>query len=362
MNYQADRGAEELPSKIKAGILGATGTVGQRFLQLLEKHPWFEITALAASDQSAGKTYAEAVHWKLDTPVPEHLRQMPVLDADPDFEARIVFSGLDAKVAGPIEEKFAEAGYGVVSNSKNHRMDDDVPILLPEINPEHLGLIAVQQRSRGYRGGFIVTNSNCSAMTLCLALAPIDYEFGVESVVVTTLQAVSGAGYPGVASLDIVGNVIPYIGEEEEKIERETKKILGKFKDGRVEMHPMKVSATTTRVPVVDGHTESVSVKLRRQASLDEIKNAFRNYSSLPQRLNLPSAPEHPVVLREEADRPQPRFDVNLEKGMATVVGRVRPCPILDYKFVILGHNTIRGAAGAAILNAELLKVQGFFD
>jgi aspartate-semialdehyde dehydrogenase len=351
-----------MTTKIKVGILGATGTVGQRFVQLLDKHPWFEVTALAASERSAGKTYNEAVHWRLDTPIPERVRDMPVLDAEPGFETRIAFSGLDAKVAGTIEERFAKAGYAVISNSKNHRMDNDVPILLPEINPEHLGLIEVQRQSREYDKGFIVTNSNCSAMTLCLALAPIDHGFGLESVVVTTLQAISGAGYPGVASLDIFGNVIPYIGEEEEKIERETKKILGRFKNGKVEMHAVKVSATTTRVPVVDGHTESVSVKLRKQASLDELKSAFRNYTSLPQRLRLPSAPEHPVVLREEIDRPQPRFDVNLEKGMATVVGRVRPCSILDYKFVILGHNTIRGAAGAAILNAELIKAQGFFD
>jgi aspartate-semialdehyde dehydrogenase len=351
-----------MASKIKVGVLGATGTVGQRFVQLLENHPWFEITALAASERSAGKTYAEAVRWKLDTLIPENVRNMPVLDAEPGFDARVAFSGLDAKVAGPIEEKFAEAGYGVVSNSKNHRMEDDVPLLLPEINSEHLGLIEVQRKRRGYGHGFIVTNSNCSAMTLCLALAPIDHSFGVESVIVTTLQAVSGAGYPGVASLDIVGNVIPFIGEEEEKVERETKKILGQFKDGRIQTHPMKVSATTTRVPVVDGHTESVSVKLRIQGSLDEIKEALRNYTSLPQKLRLPSAPIHPVILREEIDRPQPRFDVNLERGMATIVGRVRPCPILDYKFVILGHNTIRGAAGAAILNAELLKAQGFLE
>lgn len=351
-----------MAGKIKVGVLGATGTVGQRFIQLLENHPWFEVTALAASERSAGKTYAEAVHWKLDTSIPENVREMPVLDAEPGFDARIAFSGLDAKVAGPIEEKFAGAGYAVISNSKNHRMDEDVPLLLPEINAEHLGLIEVQRKRRGYGKGFIVTNSNCSAMALCLGLAPIDDMFGVESVMVTTLQSISGAGYPGVASLDIVGNVIPYIGEEEEKVERETKKILGKFKDGKVQMHSMKVSATTTRVSVVEGHTESVSVKLGRKASIDEMKRAFQNYSSLPQELRLPSAPEHPVILKEEVDRPQPRFDVNLERGMATIVGRVRPCPILDYKFVLLGHNTIRGAAGAAILNAELLKAQGYFD
>jgi aspartate-semialdehyde dehydrogenase len=353
--------AEEMTSKIKVGILGATGTIGQRFVQLLENHPWFEVTALAASERSVGKNYEEVVNWKLSNPIPDRMRSMAVLDAEPGFEATIVFSGLDAKVAGGIEEKFAKEGYAVISNSKNHRMDDDVPILLPEINADHLGLIEIQRARRGYEHGFIVTNSNCSTMTLCLALAPIEREFGIESVIVTTLQAVSGAGYPGVPSLDIVGNVIPFIGEEEEKIERETRKILGHFQNGKVEMHPMSVSATTTRVPVVDGHTESVNIKLRKKASLEEVKGALQSYTSLPQKLQLPSAPQHPVILKEELDRPQPRLDVNLEKGMATVVGRVRPCTIMDYKFVILGHNTIRGAAGAAILNAELLKAKGYF-
>jgi aspartate-semialdehyde dehydrogenase len=347
--------------KIKVGILGATGTVGQRFVQLLENHPWFEVTALAASERSVGKTYGEVVNWKLSTSLPDRIRNMAVIDTEPGFEATIVFSGLDAKVAGGIEQKFAEKGYAVISNSKNHRMDDDVPILLPEINAGHIGLIEIQRARRGYEHGFIVTNSNCSTMTLCLALAPIDREFGIESVIVTTLQAVSGAGYPGVPSLDIVGNVIPFIVEEEEKIERETRKIFGQFKAGKIIPHSMKVSAATTRVPVVDGHTESVNIKLRKEASLEEVKKTLRNYTSLPQKLQLPSAPKHPVILKEESDRPQPRLDVNLERGMATAVGRVRPCTIMDYKFVILGHNTIRGAAGAAILNAELLKAKGFF-
>jgi len=353
---------EEMTQKIKVGVLGATGMVGQRFVQLLANHPWFEIAALAASERSVGKPYGEAAHWKQDTPIPEHVRHLPIVDVKPGFEARLVFSGLDARVAGPVEEDFARAGYVVVSNSKNHRTDDDVPILLPEINHEHIGLIGVQQTRRGYERGFMVTNANCSAMALCLALAPLEQMFGIETVAVTTLQSLSGAGYPGVPSLDITGNIIPYIGEEEEKIERETRKIFGQFKGGKIEPHPMRVSATATRVPVVDGHTESVNVKLRRQASLEEIKSAFRSYSSVPQKLKLPSAPEHPVVLKEEIDRPQPRLDVNLEKGMASVVGRVRHCPIFDYKFVILGHNTIRGAAGAAILNAELLMAQGFIS
>lgn len=347
--------------KLKVGILGATGTVGQRFVQLLDGHPWFELVALAASERSAGKLYRQAVTWKLDTPIPEYACKMPVLEAKPDLDCRIVFSGLDSKVAGPIEEEFAKAGYAVISNAKNHRMDEDVPILLPEINAEHLNLIELQRKRRGYTKGCIVTNANCSTMTLCLALAPLDELFGVERVMVTTMQAVSGAGYPGVPSVDILGNIIPFIAEEEEKIERETKKIMGALKNHKLEPHPMIVSATTTRVAVLDGHTESVSVKLCRPASLEEIKEAFRKYTSLPQKLKLPSAPECPVILKEEPDRPQPRLDVNLERGMATIVGRVRPCSICDYKFVILGHNTIRGAAGAAILNAELLIAQGFF-
>lgn len=351
-----------MTQKIKVGVLGATGMVGQRFVQLLANHPWFEIAALAASERSVGKPYGEPAHWKQDIPIPEHVRHMPIVDVKPGFEARLVFSGLDARVAGPVEEDFARAGYVVVSNSKNHRMDDDVPILLPEINNEHMRLIETQRARRVYERGFIVTNANCATMALCLALAPLEQTFGIETVVVTTLQSLSGAGYPGVPSLDITGNIIPYIGEEEEKIEKETGKIFGQFKGGKIEPHPMRVSATATRVPVIDGHTESVNVKLRRQASLEEIKNAFRSYSSVPQKLKLPSAPEHPVVLKEEIDRPQPRLDVNLEKGMASVVGRVRQCPIFDYKFVILGHNTIRGAAGAAILNAELLMAQGFIS
>jgi aspartate-semialdehyde dehydrogenase len=351
-----------MAQKIKVGILGATGMVGQHFVKLLANHPWFEIVALAASERSVGRPYCEAAHWKQETSIPEHVSHMPVVDVKPGFEARVVFSGLDAAVAGSIEEDFARSGYAVVSNSKNHRMDEDVPILLPEINSEHVELVKVQQARRGYDEGFIVTNSNCAAMALCLALAPLDEMFEIKTVVVTTLQALSGAGYPGVSSLDAYGNVIPYIAEEEEKIERETKKIFGKLKSGKIEPHSMRVSATATRVPVIDGHTESVNIKLRRQASLQDVMNAFRSYRSVPQKLGLPSAPEHPIILKEEIDRPQPRLDVNLEKGMASVVGRVRACSILDYKFVILGHNIIRGAAGAAILNAELLKAQRFIS
>ncbi|MCS6903370.1 MAG: aspartate-semialdehyde dehydrogenase, partial [Candidatus Bipolaricaulota bacterium] len=341
-------------------ILGATGTVGQRFVQLLAEHPWFEVTALAASERSAGRTYQEAVRWKLDSPIPDKIARMPVLDPKPNLDCSIVFSALDSSVAGPIEEEFARAGYAVFSNAKNHRMDDDVPILIPEVNPDHLELIELQRAQRRWKG-FIVTNGNCSTITLCLALAPLERDFGIESVLVTTMQAVSGAGYPGVPSLDILGNLIPHIDGEEEKIERETKKIFGTLRNQKIEPHPMVVSATTTRVAVLDGHSESVSVKLRQKASLSEIQESLRNYSSLPQELKLPSAPARPIVLREEPDRPQPRLDAHAEKGMATVVGRVRNCSVLDYKFVILGHNTLRGAAGAALLDAELLVVQGFW-
>ncbi|OGF55062.1 MAG: aspartate-semialdehyde dehydrogenase [Candidatus Fraserbacteria bacterium RBG_16_55_9] len=345
--------------KLKVGILGATGMVGPRFVQLLDNHPWFEIEFLAASEKSSGKPYCEACSWKLPTLLPECVKHLLVRDPEPGFDAPVVFSGLDSRVAGSIEEAFAKAGYAVISNSSNHRMDEDVPLLIPEINPEHLQLVDSQRKR--YKG-FIVTNPNCSTITLSLALAPLEKQFGIESACVTTLQAVSGAGYPGVPSLDIVGNIIPFIANEEEKIETETRKIFGRVAKGKIQFHPMKLSAQTTRVAVLDGHTETVAVKLRAQAGLNEIKEAFKNYRALPQELQLPTAPARPIVLKDEADRPQPRLDVEIERGMATVVGRVRECPIFDAKFVILGHNTIRGAAGAAILNAELLKAQGYFD
>jgi aspartate-semialdehyde dehydrogenase len=348
--------------KLKVGILGATGTVGQRFIQLLENHPWFEVAYLAASERSVGKPYAEACPWKLSTPMPESVRSLIVQEPKPGaFDGSIVFSGLTGDVAGPVEEEFAKVGYAVISNASSHRMDPDVPLLVPEINPEHLQLIAVQRERRDWEG-FIVTNPNCSTIALCLALAPLERAFGVESVLVSTMQAVSGAGYPGVPSLDILGNLIPYISKEEQKIEEETRKIFGRFAQNAIESHSMGISAQTTRVPVLEGHTETVFVKLQALAPIDEVKKALRDFKALPQELGLPSAPEHPVVVLEEPDRPQPRLDAELEGGMATVVGRVRPCPLTSIKFVLLGHNTIRGAAGAAILNAELLKAQGRFD
>ncbi len=347
--------------KIAVGVLGATGAVGQKFIKLLEDHPWFEVTEVAASERSAGKSYQDAVAWKQTTPIPEGVRRLEVRPCAPGLKCRIVFSGLDAAVAGPVEESFAQAGYVVLSNSRNHRLDEDVPLVIPEVNPDHMGLLPIQRQNRNARG-CIVTNSNCSTMFLAMALAPLHKAVGVEKVVVTTMQAISGAGYPGVASLDILGNVIPHIGGEEEKMEIETRKILGRFNGRSVDLADFAVSAQCNRVPVEDGHTESVSVKLARPVAAADIVTLLRDFSGPPQSLKLPSAPERPIIVMDENDRPQPRFDVNRAHGMATLVGRVRSCPVLDFKFTVLGHNTIRGAAGASILNAEFLKSQGLMD
>ncbi|MEW5978041.1 MAG: aspartate-semialdehyde dehydrogenase [Acidobacteriota bacterium] len=348
-----------MKDKIKVGILGATGTVGQRFIQLLESHPWFTVADLAASDRSQGRPYAQACNWKISGWMPEYVRNMVVKDCKPDLDCSLVFSGLPSSVAGEVETAFAKAGYAVLSNSKNHRMDEDVPLLVPEINSDHLQLLPIQKRNHGYGSGFIITNPNCTTMALILALAPLHLQFGLERVNVVTMQALSGAGYPGVASLDMIDNVLPYIEGEEEKVEAEPRKILGSLRDGRVEWADFKVSAHCHRVNVLDGHLEAVSVALKRRPSLEQLISALRAYSSVPQELNLPSAPRHPVVVIEDNDRPQPRMDRDVEKGMATVVGRIRPCSIFDYKFNLLGHNTIRGAAGAAILNGELLVARG---
>ena len=343
---------------IRVGVLGATGAIGQRFVQLLEAHPWFVLVAVAASERSAGKCYREACTWKLDVPMPAAARDLVVQPVEPRLACDVVFSALDAAVAGPVEEAFAAAGYAVLSNARSHRMADDVPLLVPEVNPEHTALIPIQRKKRGWRG-FIATNPNCATATLVLALAPLERRFGLKAVAVTTLQAISGAGYPGLPSLDIVANVIPFIQGEEEKIERETKKILGRLSGDVVAPHAAVVSATTTRVPVVDGHTASVFVTLGRDPGPDAIREALRTYRSVPQERGLPSAPAHPTLLVDEEDRPQPRLDVTRERGMASVVGRVRRCEVMGYKFVVLGHNTIRGAAGASILNAELLQSEG---
>jgi|SRR5579862_2850863 len=344
--------------KIPVGILGATGVVGQRFIQLLEDHPWFEVTWLAASDRSAGQAYAEAARWRLKTPIPQRVRNMAVSNATPDGAPRVIFAALDAGIARELEPQFAAAGCAVVSNSSAFRMDANVPLIIPEVNADHLPLIE-KQCWRRQSGGYIVTNPNCSAIGLVVALAPIYRKFGVESLFVTTMQAVSGAGYPGVASLDILGNVIPYIAKEEEKMEEEARKLLGKLSDDHIEPADFAMTAHCNRVAVEDGHTESVSVKLKHKASAQQIISALNEFRSTPQELKLPLAPERPVVYDDAPDRPQPRLDVDRGKGMAVTVGRLRPCGVLDYKFTVLSHNTIRGAAGAALLNAELLKVQG---
>jgi aspartate-semialdehyde dehydrogenase len=350
-----------MSAKTPVGVLGATGAVGQKFIKLLEDHPWFEVTEVAASERSAGKRYGEATSWKQVTPIPESVRSLEIRPCTPELKCRVVFSGLDASVAGPIEEDLAKAGYVVLSNSRNHRMDADVPLVIPELNSDHLALIPIQRHNRDSKG-YIVTNSNCSTMFLAMALGPLHKEFSVDKVLVTTMQAVSGAGYPGVPSLDILGNVIPHIGGEEEKMEIETRKILGHFNGQTVVLADFAVSAQCNRVPVEDGHTESVSVKLRHKTTVEEIGALWDSFTGPPQRLKLPSAPERPILVMKALDRPQPRFDVNLFHGMAALVGRIRPCPVLDFKFTVLGHNTVRGAAGASILNAELLKAEGFLD
>jgi aspartate-semialdehyde dehydrogenase len=347
--------------KISVGILGATGVVGQRFIQMLEAHPWFEVAWVAASDRSAGQAYGDAVRWRLKTPIPASVRRMPVSNASPEGAPRVIFAALDAGIARDLEPQFAAAGCAVVSNSSAFRMHDSVPLIIPEVNADHLPLIE-NQCWRKQSGGYIVTNPNCSAIGLVVALAPLHRKFGVESIFVTTMQAVSGAGYPGVASLDILGNVIPYIAKEEEKMEEETRKLLGRLNSDHVEPAAFSMTAHCNRVAVEDGHTESVSVKLRQKAEPAEIIAAFNDFRSTPQQLELPLAPAQPIVYDDAPDRPQPRFDVDRGKGMTVTVGRLRPCGVLDYKFTVLSHNTIRGAAGAALLNAELLKVQGYLS
>ena len=345
--------------KFRVGILGATGTVGQRFIQLLEQHPQFELTALAASDRSQGKSYSEACAWRLPGEMPQSVRSLKVEPPAPPLDCEIVFSSLPGDIARETEEGFARAGYAVISNSSALRMDEDVPLLIPEINHEHLVLLDVQRARRGFDKGFVVTNPNCSTIALVLALAPLHARFRVEAVVATTMQAISGAGYPGVASLDITDNVLPYIGGEEEKVETEPQKILGRVEAGRITHAPFAVSAQCNRVNVTDGHTVAVRVKLARQAGIEEVREAFASYTSLPQELKLHSAPARPVIVRDEADRPQPRLDRDAGAGMSVTVGRISTDNVLDYRFVALSHNTVRGAAGAAILNAELLAATG---
>jgi len=346
-------------TKIPVGILGATGMVGQRFIQLLENHPWFEVAWLAASDRSSGKSYAEAAKWRMRTAIPKKVAKMKVSAASPEGAPKVIFAALDSDIARELEPQFAEAGCAVISNSSAYRMDPSVPLVIPEVNPEHLKLIETQTWWKKSKG-FMVTNSNCSIMGLTVALAPLQKTFGLESVFAVTMQAVSGAGYPGVASLDILGNVIPFIKNEEEKMQEEAHKLLGRMKGKQVEMAHFGMSAHCNRVPVEDGHTESISVKLRKKASAEKIIAAWREFRGSSEVARLPHAPAEPIFYDERPDRPQPRFDVDRGKGMTTTVGRLRPCSLLDWKFTVLSHNTIRGAAGAAVLNAELLKVRGY--
>ena len=346
-----------MKNKYPIGILGATGMVGQRFIQLLERHPWFEVAWLAASDRSSGKPYSEAARWRLDTPLPERIAKMTVTPADPEGAPKIIFAALDAGFARELEPRFADAGCAVVSNSSAFRMAPNVPLVIPEINAEHLSLIE-EQPSRRASCGYMVTTPNCATIGLVMALKPIEQRFGITQILVTTMQAISGAGYPGVPSMDILGNVVPYIGSEEEKMEAETLKLLGRLEGHSVIPLPAKVSASCNRVAVEDGHTESVSIKLARPATRDEILAAWAEFRPLAGQ-GLPTAPDQPIEWAPQPDRPQPRLDRNRGNGMSVTVGRLRPCGVLDWKFTVLSHNTIRGAAGAAILNAELLSSLG---
>jgi aspartate-semialdehyde dehydrogenase len=345
--------------KIGVAVLGATGAVGQRFIQLLDGHPWFAVRELVASDRSVGKRYAEAANWLVSPDIPSDVAGLPVKGLDARLESPVVVSSLPSDVAGEVELRLAKEGHRVFSNASNHRMGADVPLMVAEVNPDHAEALATQRTRLGSEG-FIITNGNCTTITLVLPLAPLHRAFGVEAVIVTSLQAASGAGYPGVPSLDLIDNVVPYIGGEEEKLQTETAKMLGGWSGGQFRPAPFPVSATCTRVPVRDGHMESVSVRLKTKASQAELIAAWREFRGRPQELALPSAPQHAVIVREEPDRPQPNRDRMAERGMASVVGRIRPCPILDWKFVVLGHNTIRGAAGASILNAELALAEGW--
>ncbi|MGH9413975.1 MAG: aspartate-semialdehyde dehydrogenase [Terriglobales bacterium] len=345
-------------NRIPVGVLGATGAVGQYLVALLDRHPWFEPVWLAASDRSRGKRYAEATRWRLRTLLPERVAALPVAEATPQgCPVKVIFASVDAVTARELEPAFAAAGHHVISNSSALRMEPDVPLVVPECNPEHLALIE-RQASFAKSGGYAVTNPNCCTAGLVMALAPLERAFGVVSVMVTTMQAVSGAGYPGVASLDAMGNVIPYIAQEEEKLQVEAQKILGRLTAAGIQPAAFALSAHCNRVAVIDGHMEAVSVKLKQRASLEDVARVLDSFRGKPQELRLPSAPERPVQVMSAPDRPQPRLDVEAGGGMTASVGRLRPCPVLDYKFTVLSHNMVRGAAGAAVLNAELLHAE----
>lgn len=350
-----------MPFKRKVAILGATGAVGQRFIQLLQGHPWFQIEVLAASERSAGKKYGEASTWVLETDLPKEIAEMPVVNADVASvekagDVDLVFSAMPGDLAGSVEAEFG-ALYPVFSKASAHRMDKDVPLIIPEINPDHAELVKVQQKLRGWKG-FITTDPNCSTIQLAISLKPL-VQFGLKQVIVSTMQALSGAGYPGVASLDIIDNVVPFISGEEEKMEAEALKILGSFNGKTVQNADFQLSASCNRVNVKDGHLETVFIKLEKDASIDEIEVALASFAGEPQTLKLPSAPEHPIVVRHEKNRPQPRFDRDTGSGMSVVVGRLRKDPIMTFKYLCLGHNTVRGAAGGGILSAELYVAKG---
>ena len=347
--------------KRKVAILGATGAVGQRFIQLLKGHPWFQIEVLAASERSAGKKYGEACSWLMESNLPREIAEMPVANADVESvekagDVDLVFSSLPGDLAGPVESEFA-ALYPVFSKASAHRMEKDVPLIIPEINPDHVDLIKIQRKARGWKG-FITTDPNCSTIQLVITLKPL-MQFGLQNVIVTTMQALSGAGYPGISSLDMIDNVVPFISGEEEKMEAESLKILGSFNGKTVENADFKISSSCNRVHVKDGHLESVFIKLQQEPSLKEIEAAFANFKGEPQKLKLPSAPENPIIVRHEKNRPQPRFDRDAGCGMSVVVGRIRKDPIMTFKYMCLGHNTVRGAAGAGILSAELYVAKG---
>lgn len=340
-------------AKIKVGILGATGNVGQRFIQALDNHPWFEISALAASERSAGKKYGEVADWKIGTEIPEAVEDIEVVKIDPkNIDADIVFSALPADLALTVESSFAKEGFVVASNASSWRMEKDVPLTIPEVNPEHLDLIDVQKKNRNW-DGCIITNPNCSTIMMAVTLKPL-LQFGIESINVATMQAISGAGYNGIYAMSIYDNVVPYIGGEEEKIQTETLKIFGDFDGSAVKNAPFKVSASCHRVPVIDGHTEAVWATLAKNPKPEEVRDAFLKFD--PGLSHLPTEPKHPIIVRDEPDRPQPRLDRDMGKGMSVSVGRIRE----GIRYVALGHNTIRGAAGASVLNAELLKEKGY--
>ncbi len=346
---------------IPVAILGATGLVGQRFVQLLADHPWFQVTVLAASDRSVGRRYADACRWLLPAPMPSRAGDLILQPVEAKLDCRLVFSALPTEVAGPVEERLAQAGHAVCSNASAHRLDADVPLLIPEVNADHTALIHAQRARRGWPG-LLVTSANCSTTQLALVLRPLHDAFGLQRLSVFTMQAVSGAGYPGLAALDILGNVVPFIGGEEEKLEREAPKLLGVLEKERIVGAPFRLSAQCNRVPVQDGHTECISAEFKRHPTPEEVLATLDEFRPPAQVAALPSTPSRPIHIRTETDRPQPARDRDEEKGMAVSVGRVRPCPVLDVRFVVLGHNTVRGAAGGAIHNAELLVAQGWVN